>query len=110
MTMWRTKDGRTLELQQMEPSHIVNAMHMIQRAHARQLLRTSLCALRYALTAPDGASLAAENAADECMGIAYDAGRCFADAEREYAIVKEMVVECRRRGIPFIRDVWTEAV
>lgn len=73
-THWVTKQGQILHPEDMDTSHILNCLNMLLRLarkayteRATALDRSSLSALQYASTAPDGAAMAAEAASDEMM-------------------------------------------
>lgn len=59
--VWTTRDGRRMLLCDMETSHLKNCISMM-RGKGYVTAGELLDCLRYASTAPDGASMAAEEA------------------------------------------------
>lgn len=95
--MWKTHDGRLLSPLQMETSHLENALKMCDRLVARRLMNTALSAIVYADTAPDGAAMAAEDAANECFAIMYDKEQLRKEGCRLSPVIRMMNDELRSR-------------
>jgi len=91
----------------MELSHMRNVVHMVCRSRrvSLLLLKEALCASSYATTAPDGAAMAAEEAAGELIDAACD--RKAIEARLPYATkvsppVAFMVRRLRRAKYDFL--------
>jgi len=110
---WTTRDGRQLKPSQMETSHLLNILRYVRRRmryrmklEAKDCFSNALDALSYASGAPDGAAMAAEEAADKFMvdGAAWEAATRDPKAQLKMGlktrIVKRIYVEARRRGVP----------
>lgn len=103
-THWQTRDGRLLDPEEMETSHIRNALNMLIRVGRRAYLeramnshRWSLDALAYASSAPDGAAMAAESASEEFSEdfcrfrvMAFDNHACRALIIKNFPVTKVM--------------------
>lgn len=87
---WKTKDGRFLRPIDMESSHLVNCLYMILRAERHQLYLDSCSAIEYAGSAPDGAAMAAEQAARDMRDLAYDVPRLLEATLKRNPIAAEM--------------------
>lgn len=101
---WQTKEGRLLLPEEMETSHIFNALNMLARLarkvylqQARELHDRSLDAIAYAGTAPDGAAMAAESEAQhmaeqahEYRDMAFDDAACRALILKNFPVTKQM--------------------
>lgn len=94
---WKTRDGRVLTPEEMETSHLAAALTMCDRKVRRHLYAQAFSACRYAATAPDGAAMAAEAAADECIEIMYDAKRLRKEGCRLSKVIAAMDAELKRR-------------
>ena len=71
---WTTRDKRVIRVSKMKLRHMRNAVHMVCRSRRVSLLmlKDALSASIYASTAPDGAAMAAEEAADQLIDAACD--------------------------------------
>ena len=104
---WTTQDKRVMRVSKMELSHMRNVVHMVCRSRrvSLMILKDALSATSYATTAPDGAAMAAEEAAGELIDAAYD--RKAIEARLAYATkisppVAFMVRRLRRAKFDFL--------
>lgn len=95
--IWKTRDGRLIEISQMSDGHLLNTIAMLRRTHRRRAFALSMAADRYALDAPDGAAMAAEQEAVAILDLADET-----DDESVGRLCRpfmEMIRESRRRGL-----------
>lgn len=94
--IWRTREGVEIPVRELETRHLVNILRYGVRQHTEreEIVECAFSALAYSGSAPDGASMAAERAANDGFRIA---GR-MADPTR-LAVWPHIVAECKRRGL-----------
>lgn len=102
---WKTRDGRALRPVDMETQHIQRSLYMMMRNAKREFFAWQLSALCYASTAPDGAAMAAEQAATEYAEMACDPAACLKEACKA-EIGKAFMRELACRGVTFDRRRW----
>lgn len=86
--IWKTRGGDEIDVRDMTDNHIRNALNMCKgRASALSSLADRACA--YAMDAPDGAAMAAEQEADYAMD----------EAGKALIWVRIFKQELERRGI-----------
>lgn len=100
---WTTRDGRRLRVVDMDDNHLLNTVRWMRR-HPRTRMFCLLWAFRaarYAESAPDGESMAAESAASEFMDMALGARLAPDDVVTEaFPVFPHMVAELDRRAVP----------
>lgn len=94
--IWRAKDGREIPVSEMTDQHLKHAIAFLERAYSSLCLQWSAMAECYAMTAPDGASMAAESEAEALMQEADEQEHI----EGEYPIYAVLVAEVERRQRP----------
>jgi len=96
--IWTTKSGEKVPIRLMGDRHLLNTIRLLQRTYATNCWRTALAADAYAATAPDGAAMAAENAAAWLSDEALEQERI----DEEYPIFKHLHAEAERRGLELL--------
>lgn len=94
---WQTRDGSVVLIREMSHQHLLNAAKMVVRVNGARIAANgwawAVKAYSYASTAPDGASMAAEQAASE-----YSTPRGMLELwEREDLRFAALMAEIRRR-------------
>lgn len=95
--LWKTRDGRVLPIAKMETLHLIRSLRMCMRDAKKHMLADALEALSYASGAPDGASYAAEGAANELLAT-YDKKEAQIDyGIRNSRVAKALYLELEKR-------------
>lgn len=96
---WKTKDGRTISIEEMENSHLLNTINFLRRKANPVLkiiaLKMAFSAFHYAQTAPDGAAMAAEEEANRLL---HGEGLDYIHAE-ESPVFCALMTEASKRGL-----------
>jgi hypothetical protein len=61
---WKTRDGRVIAINEMEDSHLLAAMGMLERGAFAKQSQLAMALYNYAAQAPDGAAMCAEMEAE----------------------------------------------
>jgi hypothetical protein len=96
--IWIQRDGTPIEVSEMTPEHLNNALNLCRRRFGplRDSLSSALAmqAFSYASTAPDGAALAAEESANFYLS---EKGKDELLAERNYSFRE--LLEAKRKEL-----------
>lgn len=93
---WTMRDGRKIRVCDMDDKHLCNAIRLIRRVSAKRAYALAATALLYARDAPDGAAMAAEDAADQLLAMdSMDAAEEF----DESGLYAAMMDDAERRGL-----------
>lgn len=101
---WTQRDGTTIVVCDMSDEHLAAAIAMCMRNHRKRVRRRALViawhAYSYAVDAPDGAAMAANEEADEYMDGRFDE-QILAEASPQFAaLVEERQARSSRKGSP----------
>lgn len=96
MMTWRTREGNEIPVDTLETSHLVNILRYGIRKHTEreEVVECALSALAYSGSAPDGASMAAEQAFHEGFKIA---GQMPDPTQLD--VWPHIIAECKKRGL-----------